>query len=63
MTRKNQHEWEFIASTENGELGFCRLCNKFRYDTGKPFKMSKAELWQLDPKSVAQTCDKAGQAI
>jgi len=44
---RNQHEWDFIMQTPKGELGFCRLCNQFRYDTGKPFKMSDEEKKQL----------------
>ncbi len=42
--RRNQHEWDYIATTPNGELGFCHLCNQFRYDMGKPFKMNKEQL-------------------
>lgn len=41
--RKKQHEWGFMANEGSnglGELGYCDLCEQWRWNSGKPFKMS-----------------------
>jgi hypothetical protein len=40
---RNQHEWSFVRRTKQGELAYCKLCDRFRLDKGKPFKMSDPE--------------------